>query len=81
MTQLTKTIRRVSNTASKSGRRLIIIIDPGAIDLVTVREQGRRRGYSVPLEKIYQLGARIEADNAIKERKAKRKAKQSGKGN
>lgn len=76
MTKLTHSVHRLSNTKTHGGRLLVISMTPGATDLVTVREQGRRKGYSVPLEKIYQLGARIEAENAIKERKAKRKAKQ-----
>lgn len=78
MTTLNKNVRRVSNTFVRSqgkDRRLVIELSPGATDLVRIKEHGRRSWYSVPLRKVYELGARIEADAKRAERKAKKKAK------
>ena len=75
MTLLSKPIRRVSNTLSHSGRSLVIEIRPGAIDTIFIREAGRRKGYAVPVSKVYQLGARLEADSARAAKIAKRKEK------
>jgi hypothetical protein len=75
MTPLSKPISRESNTRSSRGRSLMIEIRPGSIDLVILREKGRRKGYAVPLEKIFQLGARLEADENRKIKALKRKAK------
>jgi len=72
MTLLTKPIRRVSNTRSQ-GRALVIEIRPGATETIFIRESGRRNGYAVPILKIYQFGARLEADHIRAERVAKKK--------
>lgn len=77
MTQLSKPISRVSNTQSNHGRLLCIEIRPGSIDLIVIREKGRRKGYSVPLEKVFQLGARLEADEQRRIKAAKRKEKKN----
>jgi hypothetical protein len=77
MTLLSKPIRRVSNTLSHSGRSLVIEIRPGAIDTIFIREQGRRRGYTVPVTKIWQLGARLEAESNRAQRIARRKEKKA----
>lgn len=78
MTILSKPLRRLSNE-SHQGRRLIIEVIPGATDLIIIREQGRRKGYAVPVQKIFQLGANIYAQAEIKARKDKRKAKKEAK--
>lgn len=75
MTQLNKPVRRLSHTTTNTGRRLAVELRPGAVDTIFIREEGRRRGYSVPVEKAYALGARIEAEAAIKAKKDKRKKK------
>lgn len=72
MTELSKIIRRRSGTVVR-GRSLIIELRPGATDLIVVRESGRRKGYAVPLGKVYELGARIEADENRRIRAAKKK--------
>ncbi len=72
MTNLTKPIRRRTATVVK-GRRLVVELRPGAVDTVTIREEGRRRGYSVPVLKVYELGAHREAEQHRAERAAKRK--------
>lgn len=53
-------------------------IRPGATDLIVVREKGRRKGYSVPIEKIFQLGARLEAEANRKIAAQKRKDRKAG---
>jgi len=74
MTLLTKPVRRVcENTHSHSGRALVIEIRPGATETTFIREAGRRNGYTVPIAKVYQLGARLEADAKRAERAANRK--------
>lgn len=78
MTQLSKPVSRVSNTQTNQGRYLCIEIRPGSVDLIVIREKGRRTGYSIPLEKVFQLGARLEADEQRKIKAAKRKAKAKG---
>jgi hypothetical protein len=76
MTQLKKPVRRVTeNSRSASGRAFVIELRPGATDTVFIREAGRRIGYTVPVQKIFQLGARLEADQKRAERAAKRKKK------
>jgi exodeoxyribonuclease-5 len=77
MTLLSKPIRRVSNTLSNAGRSLVIEIRPGATDTIFIREAGRRNGYTVPLSKVWQLGARLYADAARAEKAAKKKARKS----
>ena len=79
MTLLTKPIRRESNTTSRQGRLLMVEILPGATDLVVVREKGRKKGYAVAIEKIFQLGARLEADEQRKITIQKRKDRKGGK--
>jgi hypothetical protein len=76
MTRLARPIRReCENTRSHTGRNLIIEIRPGSIEVVFIREAGRRKGFPVPIAKIWQLANRIEADHAMAEKKAKRREK------
>jgi hypothetical protein len=78
MTQLNKNVRRVSNTFVRSqgrDRQLVIELSPGATDLIKIKEKGRRSWYAVPLKKIYELGARLEAEENRKIKAAKRKDK------
>lgn len=72
---LTRPVKRESNTMSKAGRILIIEIRPGATDTVFIREKKRVKGYLIPLMKVYELGARLEADANIRERKQRQKDK------
>lgn len=73
MTDLTKTVKRRTRTTSHDGRALIIEIHPN--DIIVIREAGRRKGYSIPVIAAYRLGARMEAEARMKERKAKKKGK------
>lgn len=73
MTDLLKTVKRRTRTTSHDGRALIIELMPS--DLVIIREHGRRKGYAVPVLAIYKMGARMEAEAKMKERKAKRRKK------
>jgi hypothetical protein len=74
MTELRKSLKRQTvSTRSNRGRVLIIELRPGAEEVVFIREQGMQLGYTVPLSKIWQLGARMEAESRMKERTSKRR--------
>lgn len=74
MTTLHKPVtRRAEHTVSHRGRRYVVQLAPGLNELVRIKEEGCRTWYNVPLSKIFALGARIEAESRIKERKAKRR--------
>jgi hypothetical protein len=80
MISLQKPVRRRLENTTFQGRRLIAEFRPGLTETIFIREEGRRRGYTVPFSKIFALGANIEADAARKERAAKKKLrKQEGK--
>ena len=79
MTLLTKSIKRESNSKTQQGATLMLEIRPGATDLIIVREKGRRKGYAVPIERIYLLGARLEADEQRNITAQKRKDRKAGK--
>ena len=76
MTDLRKPISRRSNTYIKD-RALIIELRPGAIDTIFIREAGRRSGYTVPVARVYALGARLEAEAKRAEQAAKKKARKA----
>ena len=68
MTRLTRDVRR-ETAARVQGRELMVEL--GKFSL-TLRQKGKRSTYTVPLEAIYMLGARIarrEADAAKPKRK------------
>lgn len=71
MTELKRTIKRTTR-AKVAGRNLVLIIEPP--DLVTVREKGRRKGFSLTVEAIYYLAAKAQAEHDRNERLKKRKA-------
>lgn len=79
MTTLTKPVRRRLANSSYRGRRFVIELRPGSIETLFIREEGRRKGYTVPFGFIFSAGARIEADSIRKERAARRKAKKQQK--
>ena len=77
MTTLTKPVKRKTSIVFH-GRALCIEIRDSAIETITIREAGRRRGYSIPILAAYQLGARLHAEELKKAKALKRKlAKQS----
>lgn len=78
MTDLLKPIkRRAVNSRSHDGRALVIVLKPGHIDTIEIREAGRRTGYTVPVEAVYKLGARLAADAIRKERQQKKSVKRN----
>jgi hypothetical protein len=79
MTILNKSVHRETNTTTRQGRTLMLEIRPGATDLIVVREKGRRKGYAVPIERIFLLGARLEADEQRKITAQKRNDRKAGK--
>jgi hypothetical protein len=76
MTDLTKNVKRRTNTISQ-GRRLVLEIRPGSTDTVFIREEGRRTGYIVSIECVYKLGARQLADQGRADRIAMKKARRA----
>lgn len=75
-TILNKTVKRKAlNSKAPSGRSFVIELRAGSSDTIFIREEGRRLGYEVTLESIYKLGARQEADKAIKEKEQAKKTR------
>lgn len=72
MTDLQKPVRRRTNTYTHSGRAIIIELRPGATDTIVLRELGRRQYYSVPIDAVYRLGARLEAERNRLDRKQRK---------
>ncbi len=74
MTQLTKHRGpwRVSATVFDSGeaRPMVVEFDPYNL---TVRQHGRRKGYSLPWAAVYVIAAQAEADRLRREKRAGRK--------
>lgn len=66
MTTLKRPVRRTTG-ATFMGRPLILILEPP--DLVTVREKGRRKGFTLTVEAIYRLAAMAEAQRMRQHRK------------
>jgi hypothetical protein len=58
------------------GRRLVVTLEPG--DVVTIREKGRRKGFSLSLEGVYYVA--VEADVKARKREAKRAKIEARKG-
>jgi len=56
MTRLTRSVRR-ETAATIQGRELMVELSRYSI---TIRQKGRREGYTVPLEAAYMLGARLK---------------------
>lgn len=78
MTLLHKPVKRITtNTHSHAGRALVVTLMPGASESIVIREHGRRKGYEIPLSKVFQLGARLEADAKRSERATKKKARKA----
>ena len=70
MTRLTKDVVRFV----PAGRRgLVVTLSPnGTVPVLTIRERGRREGFSVTVEGLYHLLARKEADRVVGERRSRR---------
>lgn len=65
MTRLTRSIRR-ETAATVRGRAIMIEVSRLA---VTVRQKGRRTAYTVPLDAIFDLGAKLAARAARDEKR------------
>lgn len=66
MTRLTRSVRRETSVCVQ-GRELMVELSRYSI---TLRQKGKREGYTVPLEAAFMLGARIKRreDEAEKKR-------------
>jgi hypothetical protein len=71
MTELTKRVRREC-MASYRGRTLIVEVSPDAGGTITVREKGRRRGFSLPVLSVFWLAMKAWAAEEAKRRHAER---------
>ena len=71
MTTITRSIRR-ETCAMIQGRALMIEVGRHSIG---VRLKGKRTGYSVPIEALYSLGAKLELRERMAEKKKARKAR------
>ncbi len=56
MTRLTRSVRR-ETSAVVQGRELMVELSRYSI---TIRQKGRREGYTVPLEAVYWTGAKLK---------------------
>ena len=71
MTTITRSIRR-ETCAMIQGRALMIEVGRHTIG---VRLKGKRTSYSVPIEALYSLGAKLELRERMAEKKKARKAR------
>ncbi len=71
MTELKKSVKRLTNTRVK-GLRLIIEIRPGDPETIVVKELRARKFLQVPIMKVYEMASRLEAEAKLKERKRKK---------
>lgn len=65
MTRLTRSIRR-ETAATVRGRAIMIEVSRLSI---TVRQKGKRIGYTVPLDAVFDLGAKLAARLARDEKR------------
>ena len=72
MTDLTRILKR---RVPGERRGFVVILHPGAVPLVEVREAGRRKGYAVPVANLYVILALREVERARHEKRAARKAR------
>jgi len=70
-------IRKCERPVSHSGKRLVVILEPG--DIIGIREECRRTTYKASLERVYWQMAKWHADQMAKEkREAKKRRKMAG---
>lgn len=70
MTGLKRPVRR-ETAARFRDRKLIVILEPP--DLITVKEKGRRKGFTLTVEAIYILAAEAEVRRQKAEKRKNRK--------
>ena len=61
MTALARVVRRSVQTPHA---QYVVILTPGPIPLIEIREKGRRRGYAIPVGALYTVLALRAADSA-----------------
>lgn len=71
MTEITSPVRRETKSHIQ-GRPLMVELSRYSI---TIRQKGRREGYTVPLEAAYMLGARLKRRELDAAKKVKRGSK------
>jgi hypothetical protein len=69
MTRLTRDVRRETSVVVQ-GRELMVELSRYSI---TLRQKGKRSGYSVPLEAVYHLGGKLMRRELDAEKKKGRK--------
>lgn len=72
MTTLRRTVKR--SIPQERGRGFVVILHPGAVPLIEIREARRRKGFSCPVPNLYVILAQREAERARAEKRAARKA-------
>ena len=70
MTRLTRSVRRETSVCVQ-GRELMVELSRYSI---TLRQKGKREGYTVPLEAAYMLGARIKRRELDAVKKGRKKS-------
>lgn len=70
MTTLKRSLARTSETHLPNGRAVVIELAPP--NIITLREQGRRRRVSISAEGLYTLLLKREEEEARRARKRKR---------
>jgi hypothetical protein len=80
MTRLTKAVKReVAAEASRWSKDVVMVVSLTPAG-VTLREKGRRTTYGpLPYSWLYLQGAKLKAEQTIRERKAARKARRAEK--
>jgi hypothetical protein len=73
MTDLARIVRRRVRAAGRRG--FVVILHPGVVPLVEIREAGRRSGFSVPVANLYTILAQREAERVRAEKRARRAAR------
>ena len=68
MTRLTRSVRRETSVFVQ-GRELMVELSRYSI---TLRQKGKRSGYSVPLEAVYMVGAKLARREADAVKKGRR---------
>jgi len=74
MTLLHKAVKRETRGLIQ-GRQLVITLEPG--DMITIRQKGRRTRYTVTIEAVYALGAKMFARSEQKRIAEERKARKA----
>jgi hypothetical protein len=79
MTDLKKTVRRRSMDIVPAVRkRIIVSLEVG--DVISFREEGRRKVYSAPISKVFCTVARWNADAELAKRRAEQKERRKNRG-